>query len=688
MILGPTDYLLRLALNQIGTLDEASFEARMPELPADAYTIVFWFQAGEMKGARVLVSSGNSSASQEGWSLLLREGSLVFRVRFDGHHSLEHFIPLPGGGAWHHFAGVVDQSSQRIVSFLNGAMDGWQDGESNLSNEPGSNADDRRLIIGGYTDAAGGHFDHTFGRHGTGLVDDFRIYGRALSADEIASFLVRGERLPVAAFEHIVVGEQSTVRFDATNSQGGDARILFHYWDFGDGQFASGSDVFHKYAHDGTYRVRLKVIDGYHTQDEAEQVVIIQGGQKPLRITPVFVNGAEGYACCRIPSIVRATNGDLIAFAEGRLAECSDSTQVIRIVYKRSGDNGQSWGPLQVVARNLLGNEEYGCMNPSPVVDTVLGTGRIVVVYNKKEYSEWDIARGKGVNRTFCIFSDDNGLTWHNEKDITTSVHKPYNPGYVTSYPDAARPENESANWRKQVPLPGHAIQLLGTASNPVTRGRLFFAGSYTIGDDSVFDALNYAFWSDDLGHTWQMGDTVFARQDGSNAKGLNETMAVELESGDVMLNSRNYQNEQVVGRRAVAIGSFDEAGNLSFQPAYHDQALVDSGVQASLIRYTRGDEKQSGGRSRILFANPNHPGARVNMTVRMSYDEGQTWPVSKVIDPGPSAYCDLVVQADMKIGLLYERGNQGGIAYTSFTLQWLTGGHDSLAAPESADLA
>lgn len=155
--------------------------------------------------------------------------------------------------------------------------------------------------------------------------------------------------------------------------------------------------------------------------------------------------------------------------------------------------------------------------------------------------------------------------------------------------------------------------------------------------------------------------------------------MAVELENGNVMINSRNYQNGAVVGRRAISIGSFNEGGDIHFQPVYNDEALVDSGVQASLIRYTRSDEKQFGGKSRLLFANPNHPQARINMTVRLSYNEGRTWPVNKVIDPGPSAYSDLVIQEDMRIGLLYEQGNQGGIAYTSFSLEWLTGGQDSL---------
>ncbi len=85
------------------------------------------------------------------------------------------------------------------------------------------------------------------------------------------------------------------------------------------------------------------------------------------------------------------------------------------------------------------------------------------------------------------------------------------------------------------------------------------------------------------------------------------------------------------------------------------------------------------GGRSRLLFSNPAHPRARRRLTVRLSYDEGQTWPVSRVVDPGPSAYSDLVLQADRWIGVLYERGNQGGLWYVNFSLDWLTHGQDRL---------
>ena len=136
---------------------------------------------------------------------------------------------------------------------------------------------------------------------------------------------------------------------------------------------------------------------------------------------------------------------------------------------------------------------------------------------------------------------------------------------------------------------------------------------------------------------------------------------------------------EFVIARERETDIVIDQQGKIQFHPTYHDETLVSPSVQASIIRYTRTDQPEFGGRSRILFSNPNHPKARYNLTVRLSYDEGKTWPVSKVVDPGPSAYSDLVIQNDMKIGLIYERGNQGGISYVNFTLDWLTDGQDAL---------
>ena len=69
-------------------------------------------------------------------------------------------------------------------------------------------------------------------------------------------------------------------------------------------------------------------------------------------------------------------------------------------------------------------------------------------------------------------------------------------------------------------------------------------------------------------------------------------------------------------------------------------------------------------------------------MTVRLSYDEGTSWPVSKLLHERPSAYSSLAVLPDGSIACLYERGNEAAyetITLTRFGLDWLTDGADSL---------
>jgi sialidase-1 len=600
----PVDFLILWRQEDIGTLDEVAFEAAAPTKNDDDFTVSFWFRAASFTARQVLVNVGNRKSTQLGWSVFLHECRIKMRANFSTQYNLETTAPILDPGKWHHFAGIVDPETDTLGAYLDGRSVGWELGEPDEQLAPGAEDDHGRLVIGGYTDTAGGHFDYTFGRNGTGLVDDFRLYKRTLSRSEIASLS------------------------DEQNRPSGIGSLV----------------------HPGT--------------------MVDSGVAKAaLPNTPVFVNGEEGYACYRIPAIVRAANGDLLAFAEGRLADCSDSTSVIRLVCKRSRENGLNWEPLQTVARNFFDGGEHACMNPSPVVDTVHGTGRIVVVFNKSESSEWDVVQGIGLDRVCCVFSDDNGYTWTDDIDITRQVHRPYMPSYANIYPDAARPENQEADWRKHAVLPGHAIQL-----QAVCRGRILYTGCYTTGDDPVFETRNYLFWSDDLGRSWQMGSSIATREDGSNAKGLNEAMAVELESGAIMVNSRNYQGGKIVGRRAVTIGTFDATGDIHFQPARHDPVLADSGIQASIIRYPHRKKGDQGKDRLLLFSNPDHPRARVNLTLRLSYDEGRTWPVSRIIDPGPSAYSDMVIQDDMKIGLLYERGNQGGIVYTNCTVEWLEG--------------
>jgi sialidase-1 len=185
----------------------------------------------------------------------------------------------------------------------------------------------------------------------------------------------------------------------------------------------------------------------------------------------------------------------------------------------------------------------------------------------------------------------------------------------------------------------------------------------------------SHAFFSDDHGATWKLGGTVAPHTD--------ECQVVELADGTLMMNMRNYWERDggeptKGGKRAIA-SSAD--GGETWSELSFDETLVEPVCQASFMRYSWPVEGAPGG---LLFSNPASSEARVKMTVRMSYDEGQTWPVAKLLHEGPAAYSCLAVLPDRRIGCLYERGGEHSyetISFARFTLRWLTGGVDSADA-------
>ena len=86
--------------------------------------------------------------------------------------------------------------------------------------------------------------------------------------------------------------------------------------------------------------------------------------------------------------------------------------------------------------------------------------------------------------------------------------------------------------------------------------------------------------------------------------------------------------------------------------PPVADRALPEAPAQASLLRLPAG----AAGRPVIAFANAAGPG-RTRMVVRLSHDDGRTWPEARVVHDGPAAYSGLVALADGGVGVLYERG-------------------------------
>jgi sialidase-1 len=578
-----------------------------PALESARWTLALWLYPTRLDRRQVILHTGDASAPV--LELALDDGRLSLACA-----DVVAVTPLLDAHRWYRVVMAVDRARPRI--------DAWLDGVPFTPPLDAAPPLFAQVTVGGYTDPAGGHFEHTFGRQGQGFISEVTLFADSLTAYDLPPREPASAPVLSAAPQVMADPASPVVTLSIP-----DAPQLKHVlWNFGDGQVAAGASVRHTYAFAGEYRAQVVVTGQHYESAHAHVTVRIADSAAPTRVT-VFANAGEGFACYRIPAIVRCVNGDLLAFAEGRVESCSDSAHTIRLVSKRSSDGGRTWEPVQEVTRSLGENGERVCHNPSPVVDTVHGTGRVIVLVNKAQHTEWDLARGAGRSRCVMLTSDDHGRTWR-ERDISDDIHR---------WPE----------WRVQRPTLGHAIQL----QHGPHRGRIVHAGVITEGDASVFESRNYVFYSDDLGDRWHVAGIL-------PWVGLNEATLAELPDGSLIINTRAYQGGAPCGLRAVTRLRFTSDGSLEVTEATRlDPALIDPAVQASLLTLPDG---------RLTFCNPANPDARVGLTVRISADGGRTWPVSRLIDPGPSAYSDLVMVDDRTLGVLYERGNQGGIALVS----------------------
>ena len=98
-----------------------------------------------------------------------------------------------------------------------------------------------------------------------------------------------------------------------------------------------------------------------------------------------------------------------------------------------------------------------------------------------------------------------------------------------------------------------------------------------------------------------------------------------------------------------------------------------------SVLRYT--DPADGKNKSRILYSGPQSA-QRENGTVFLSYDEGRTWPIRRVLCKDRFAYSCLTALPDGSIGCLYEADGANRIVFARFTLDWLTDGQDHLETP------
>ena len=367
---------------------------------------------------------------------------------------------------------------------------------------------------------------------------------------------------------------------------------------------------------------------------------------------PVFVEGdepvlgynSEKYAQFREQNILVTNSGKIVVIVQGRNASRWSDRSGQDLVCKISEDHGESWSELILMATD---GEKSICPNAA-VFDKE--SGRIICLYTVFQWPFTDAESRKTwedlKNREYSIYSDDEGLTWSEPREITHTV---------------------KADSLVQVYGSGEGIQL---SSGPY-KGRLIVPG----GDFVPPHKRVFAWYSDDHGDTWQSSAVVPNPHERLTPC---ENFIAELSDGSLLMNERNSGIGQRWQSRSLDGGLTWDA----FEPV-PDLPSISCNASIITVEYEN--------RELLLYAGPVGPDPEVKNTLEeyrgkklssqekrqngvvfVSMDGGKTWPLRKLIVPDLFAYSSLMQLQDGNIGLFYEARDHRDIMLVKFSMDWL----------------
>ena len=344
-------------------------------------------------------------------------------------------------------------------------------------------------------------------------------------------------------------------------------------------------------------------------------------GQIGFSQRDLFHRGDDGVNTYRIPALVETGKGTLIAVVDARHDNSNDLPGRISLVMRRSFDHGVDWEP----ARTIEEVKDGGVGDASLLLDRSNGRVWCFFTYGPPgigfRTARPGAVTGPTTLQIHAMHSDDEGASWSDAEDLT--------------------PQLKDATWQAVFAASGTDIQ---------TRSGRFLMPLVVRDGEGVLHSANA--YSEDHGKSWKAGAFI--------GEGTDESHTVELGDGTIEQNMRNGKS------RAVAFSHDDGA---TFGPVRHDAALIDPGCNAGI---TRG---RFGRRDVLIFTNAA-AAARQNLTVKLSFDGGESWPVARVLNGGPSGYSTVICLRDGSIGVLYERGSAGPaeeITFARFGLNWVT---------------
>tara|TARA_R110002167_G_scaffold91458_1_gene246059 strand:- start:116574 stop:118178 length:1605 start_codon:yes stop_codon:yes gene_type:complete len=351
----------------------------------------------------------------------------------------------------------------------------------------------------------------------------------------------------------------------------------------------------------------------------------------------------DGVSAYRIPGLATTNSGTLLAVYDVRYNSSSDLQGDIDVGMNRSTDGGQSWEPMKIIMDmgdwGGLPQDQNGIGDPSILIDRATNTIWVAALWahGHPGIMSW-FGSKPGLtpvetNQLMLTKSEDDGVTWSKPINITEQVKDP--------------------KWHLLLGGPGKGISLKD--------GTLVFPAQYKDENDLPHSTL---ISSKDHGETWTIG--TGAKSD------TTEAQVVELEDGSLMLNMRDNRGigpgrQNGKGARAVAITT--DLGQTWQKHPTSGKSLPEPVCSASLIKHNI-----NGQQSLLLFSNPADQYSRRNLTIKVSPNDGISWPDEHftLIDEGIGwGYSNLTSIDEHTIGILYE-SSQSHITFQRFKLSEL----------------
>ncbi len=346
----------------------------------------------------------------------------------------------------------------------------------------------------------------------------------------------------------------------------------------------------------------------------------------------------------RIPAVITARDGSIVAVTDKRKYNNGDLPEDIDILCNVSKDGGHTWTEPYTIAYGTGYKQGYGDCALALTNDE---NGIIAAFVGGPGF--WGSTPTDPL-RMYISRSNDNGMTWSEPEDITHFVY------------GAECEDEERKEW-----LGG----FFGSGNGLLTStGRIMFV--IAMRENNTREVIcNHAVYSDDNGQTWQVS--------GRASVGGDEAKVTELVDGRILMSIR---------RNGYRWYNISEDGGVTWQETTSEWTdIVAPACNGDLIRYTSVNDGYD--KNRLLHSVPEGS-SRKNVTVYVSYDEGESWQTKKCIVPYNSAYSSLCVLPDNTIGLYVEEAyqNEGDYCtvFYNFSLNWLTDGEDDVVSIDEVD--